>query len=268
MTKAMIFTLLAVGIAACAPRRVSEEPIIDDGDRVRYPEDVVADTRERVNEDHAETVDERDRTTAEALADCRGAVCDALARGEVALGMSEAQVLAATRTTEEAWSTRESGRATVMVPYSASTAPDDAVGELTMVVLREGEVSEYSYREAHGIRLVSGPADTTTAGRAHQLADMLVREGDDLAARGDFEGALNRYDRAAVLWPTDPLLDYRIATILDRQRRPLEALARYQLFLHRLEIEKIEAVGEAYAGLADAIAHARERIIILEKQGS
>lgn len=268
MTKAMIVTLLAAALAACAPRRVSEEPILGSGDRVRYPDDVVTDARERRAEDQTDLEEERNRRAADALAACRAAVCDALARGEVALGMNEAQVLAATRTTEDAWSTRNSRGSTVMVPQSPSTPPNDVVGELAMVVLRDGRVSSYSYREAQGVRLVSSSADTTTAGRGAQLADMLVREGDDLAARGDFEGALNRYDRASVLWPTDPLLDYRIATILERQYRPIEALTRYQLFLHRLEIEKIEAVGEAYAKLADAIAHARERIIVLEKQNS
>jgi hypothetical protein len=33
-----------------------------------------------------------------------------------------------------------------------------------------------------------------------------------------------------------------------------------------LELEKIQAVGEAYGNLANAIAHARERVIVLERQ--
>ena len=41
---------------------------------------------------------------------------------------------------------------------------------------------------------------------------------------------------------------------------------RYQTFLHKLELEKIGAVGDANAKLADAIARARERIIVLEKR--
>src|SRR5690606_14945170 len=77
--------------------------------------------------------------------------------------------------------------------------------------------------------------------------------GDDLAARGDLDGALDRYDRAQVLQPDNVELEYRIATVLDKQLRPIEALIRYQLFLHRLELEKIEAVGDAYAQLADAV---------------
>jgi hypothetical protein len=95
---------------------------------------------------------------------------------------------------------------------------------------------------------------------------MLLREGDDLVARGEFDMALSRYDRAQVLRPGDAQIDYRIATVLDKQLRPIEALIRYQLFLHRLELERIEAVGQAYGHLANAIAHARERVIILEKQ--
>jgi tetratricopeptide (TPR) repeat protein len=153
-----------------------------------------------------------------------------------------------------------------MVPVARSSAPRDASGELAMIQLRNGRVASYSYNEAQGVRVVSNPDDATTAGRASALAEMLLREGDDYVARGEFDMALNRYDRAQVLRPGDVQLDYRIATVLDQQLRPIEALMRYQLFLHRLEIEKIQAVGEAYGNLASAIAHARERVIILEKQ--
>ena len=153
-----------------------------------------------------------------------------------------------------------------MVPASRSVAPRDATGEVAMVQLRNGRVASYSYNEAQGVRVVTNPAEATTAGRASALADMLLREGDDYVARGEFGLALNRYDRAQVLRPADAEIDYRIATVLDQQLRPIEALMRYQLFLHRLEIEKIQAIGEAYGHLANAIAHARERVIILERQ--
>jgi hypothetical protein len=53
-----------------------------------------------------------------------------------------------------------------MVPATRSMAPRDAVGELGMVQLRNGRVAAYSYNEAQGVRLVSSPADATTAGRA------------------------------------------------------------------------------------------------------
>jgi len=62
------------------------------------------------------------------------------------------------------------------------------------------------------------------------------------------------------------MIGYRIATVLDKELRPIEALIQYRLFLHQLELENIEARGDAAAKMADAIARARERIIVLEKQ--
>ena len=94
----------------------------------------------------------------------------------------------------------------------------------------------------------------------------MLREGDDYAARGDLDAALDRYDRADILAGNDPRVTYRIATTLDKQLRPVEALIQYQLFLHQMELEKIDAYGRAWGNLADAIAHARERVIVLEKR--
>jgi hypothetical protein len=253
-------------LAACASKRVHEEPVLRNGDRVQSADEVVEATRAQTARDNNELVKARDDAAAQALATCTPAVCTAIARGEVALGMTEAQVLAATRTTDGAWSVRDAGSASVMVPASATSAPRDVVGELAMLQLSNGRVSSYSYREAQGVRVVASASDATTAGRADALADMLLREGDDLVARGDFNGALNRYDRAQVLRMNDPVVDYRIATVLDKQLRPIEAQIRYRLFLHKLELEKIGAVGAANAQLADAIAHAKERIIVLEKR--
>ncbi|HEX7118051.1 MAG TPA: hypothetical protein VF212_04650 [Longimicrobiales bacterium] len=253
-------------LAACTPKRVNEEPILENGDRVPGSEATVSAVRDQAAVEQAERREARDALAAEALASCEPEVCRAITRGELALGMNETQVMAATRTTPAAWSVRRAGDATVMVPAALSNAPRDGVGEIAMVQLRDGRVSTYSYHEAQGVRIVDEPGDATTDGRAAALAEMLIREGDDLAARGDLAGALDRYDRASVL-RADPMLDYRIATVLDKQLRPIEALIRYRLFLHRLELEKIEAVGDAYAKLADAIAHARERVIILENRG-
>lgn len=260
--------LTLVALAACSPKRVHEQPILGNGDRVPSVDGTVATVQNQAAMDRARMLDRRDSLVAVALAGCAPAVCEAVTRGEVAIGMNETQVLAATRTLPEAWSVRRSGPATVMVPASRSLAPRDAMGEIALVQLRDGRVAAYSYHEAQGIRLVADPHDATTEGRADALAEMLIREADDLAARGDLNGALDRYDRASVLRADDPLLDYRIATILDKQLRPIEARIRYQLFLHRLELEKIEAKGDAYAKLASAIAHAKERIIVLEKHGS
>jgi len=264
LRRILILTLAAVA-AACAPKRIHEEPILRTGDRVADPDRIIADAA-RTREANQALAARRDSLTALALADCTGAVCDALARGEVALGMSVRQVLAATGTTEAAWSIRNSGDATVMVGRNAGDLPRDAVGRLALVQLGPAGVTRYSYREAQGVRLVATPADATGAGRAAALGEMLMREGDDFVAAGDLAAALDRYDRADVLGVDDPELQYKIASLLDKQLRPVEALMRYQLFLHRMELEKIEAKGDAYAKLADAIARARERVIVLEKQ--
>lgn len=263
-TRYLLLPLLA--LAACAPKRIHEPPILETGDRVESTDAVIERARQDAARTQRDAIAQRDAAAAAAMSTCTPEICAAITRGEIAIGMSEAQVLAATRTTEGAWSTRDAGEASVMVPASRSLTPRDALGEVAMVQLRNGRVASYSYNESQGVRVVSNPADATTAGRASALAEMLLREGDDYVARGEFAMALNRYDRAQVLRPADPEIDYRIATVLDQELRPIEALMRYQLFLHRLEIEKIQAVGEAYGHLAEAIAHARERVIILERQ--
>lgn len=263
MSRRMLAVSL-VALAACAPKRIHEEPILENGDRVPSSDAVVAVVQNQAAVDQANQMDRRDQIAADALASCAPEQCRAVTRGELALGLNELQVMAATRTTPEAWSVRRSGAATVMVPRSLAHAPRDAMGEIAMVQLRDDRVASYSYRVAQGVRLVAEPEDATTEGRAAALAEMLLREGDDLAARGDLDGALDRYDRASVLH-ADPMIDYRIATILDRQLRPIEALMRYQLFLHQMELERIDAVGDAYAKIASAMAHARERIIVLER---
>lgn len=264
--KTPLLLALVTFAVACAPRRVNETPIIEQGDRVSPADATVAATRAEEEARRAETMTRRDQLAADALADCTPTICAAIGRGDVVLGMNEDQVLAATRTTEAAWAVRRSGPAAVLVANWGLDSPRDAYGQLAMVQLRDGRVSSYSYREPQGVRLVDSPADETTAGRGRALAEMLIREGDDLVARGDLDGALDRYDRADVLSRGDPELDYRIASVLDKQLRPIEALMRYQLFLHRLEIERIGAIGDAHGKLADAIARARERIIILERQ--
>lgn len=253
-------------LAACAPKRIHEPPVLRTGDRVGSADAAVEAARRDVTHASRDAADRRDAVMASALASCSPDVCAAITRGEVAIGMTETHVLAATRTTEAAWQSRDAGVATVMVPATRSMAPRDAAGELGMVQLQNGRVAAYSYNEAQGVRLVTGPGDATTAGRASALAEMLLREGDDLVARGEFNMALNRYDRAHVLRPGDPYIEYRMATVLDKQLRPIEALIRYRLFLHQLELERIRATGEAYGHLASAIAYARERVIVLERQ--
>jgi hypothetical protein len=260
----LLLPLLA--LMACAPKRIHEPPIIRTGDRVAGADAAVEAARQDAARTDLETTGRRDELTAQALATCMPDVCAAVTRGELMVGMSEVQVLAATRTTEAAWRARDAGAATIMVPAARSRPPRDAAGEVGMVQLQSGRVTAYAYNEAQGARLVTGPAEAGTTGRAAQLADMLLREGDDLAARGQLDLALDRYDRAHILHPGSPDIEYRIATVLDKQLRPIEALIRYRLFLHQLELERIRATGEAYGHLAGAIAHARERVVILERQ--
>ncbi|MGK7311499.1 MAG: hypothetical protein ACN0LA_04610 [Candidatus Longimicrobiales bacterium M2_2A_002] len=257
-------TFAAAALSGCARQRIDQEPIIENNDRV--PEARTGAVAGASAERQMEGRMARDSIAAEALATCSGEVCEAVTRGELALGMTETQVLAATRTTEAAWSIRRSDGSTVLVPRSLQYAPTDATGEVVMVQVADGAVRSYSYREPQGIRVVSSPQDATTEGRAAATADMLIREGDEYAARGEFDLALNRYDRAHILKPGDPMILYRVATTLDKQLRPVQALIQYQRFLHEMELERIRAVGEAYGNLAEAIAHARERVIVLERR--
>jgi tetratricopeptide (TPR) repeat protein len=264
MVKLGVLALIAASATACQSRQVQQRPII--GQNTRVPEVQVDDIAMDHAHQQALLQEERDAIAAEALATCRGEVCAAIARGELSLGMNETQVLAATRTTRDAWTIRRTEGGAVMVPRSSQHAPRDAVAQVAMVHVGDGQVRSYSYSEAQGIRLVSSPEDATTAGRARALADMMIREGDDLAARGQFELALNRYDRAHVLNPENPEVTYRVATTLDKMLRPMEAQIQYRLFLHQLEMDRIRATGEVYARMAEAMLYARERLVVLDRR--
>jgi hypothetical protein len=180
--------------------------------------------------------------------------------------MSESQVLAATRTTPESWDVRSSGWVTLMTPRTGARGSRDAVGEVAFVSIQNGRVASYTYSEPQGFRTVSAPGDATFAGRAAAQAEALLSQGDSYAAAGDLTLALQRYDQADVLRPGDAQTTLRIATTLDKQLRPIEAILRYRLFVHQLELERIHAHGEAAARMAEAIARAHERIIVLERR--
>ena len=252
--------------AACAPRRIHEEPVLATGERVLPPDAAIESHHGRSIEQQGRLGRERDSIAAVAAAGCAREACAALARGEVMLGMSAAQVMAATRSTAHAWTLRETGATLVMTPRTLGAAPGDAVGSLGLVQLVNGRVTSYAYREPQGLRVVDAPDAATPEAREAARAAALVREGDDLTAAGSFDAALDRYDRAMILRPNDAALQYKTATILDNRLRPVEALMRYQRFLHQMELEKIRAQGEANAKMAEAIARARERVIVLEKQ--
>lgn len=256
----------ALLLAACSVKRIQEEPILENGDRIPSAERSVEQARLSAAREQGPIAARRDSLAAVALASCIGATCAGVARGEVMLGMSATQVMAATGTTPEAWVERGAGSATVLAPRARDQHPRDAAGNVALVQLQNDRVTSVSYSEPGGIRTVASERDATPDGRARARAAALVRDGDEYAAAGDLGRALDRYDRASVLAASDPSLDYRIATVLDKQLRPVEALVRYRLFLQRLEIERIVAVGDANAKLADAIARARERVIVLERQ--
>ncbi|GLC27885.1 hypothetical protein [Roseisolibacter agri] len=265
---AVVVALLgALVLGGCnGPRVVHESPVLVTGERVPLTDSVAAAAGARILATQLATAETRDSITAIATAGCAPDVCAALARGEVTLGMTEAQVLAATRTTPAAWRARRSGPVTTLSAPSLQAAPSDAAGEIAMVQLADGRVGAIGYREPQGVRLVQRAEDATRVGRARATADALVREGDAMVAAGDRTAALDRYDRALVLLPDDAMLQYRIATLLDQQLRPVEALIRYQRFLQQLELQRIDAIGNAHAKLADAIARAQQRIIVLERQ--
>ncbi|MDH3297770.1 MAG: hypothetical protein OEM23_00925 [Gemmatimonadota bacterium] len=254
-----------VVLSACATKHIDEPPILVNGDRVDDGSVTVYETADRAEAAREQAAADRSAIEAEALADCVPEVCDAVVRREVWLGMNETQVMAATGTTERAWSVRRAGASVVMTPRDTHMAPSDAIGNLAMVQLADNAVARYGYREPQGMRVVTSPDQASTEGRAAAMAEALIQEGDRLAAVGDLDAALDRYDRASVLAPDDPLVDYRIATVLDKALRPIEAQVQYELFLHRLDLERIEAQGNADAKLAEAIALAQQRIIVLER---
>jgi tetratricopeptide (TPR) repeat protein len=251
-------------LTACGPRLA---PVMRQGEIVPTRSDAIVE-QARVNGEieRERLAEQAGATAAAALATCAPAICEAITRGEVAVGMTEAQVLAATRTTAHAWDTRFGGGVTLMTARPGEVAPRDAVGQIAFVNLQNDRVAGYTYRESHGFRTVSSPADATLAGRASARADALIAEGDELAAVGRLDLALDRYDRADVIRPGHAETNFRIASTLDKQLRPIEAILRYQLFLHQMELEKIQARGEAAARMAEAIALAQQRIIVLDRR--
>ena len=256
------------GAAACnGPRVIHEAPVLVNGARVAPPDGAaLGGAAADAQQAERSAADGRAADAAAACASDPSAVCAALARGEVALGMRETQVLAATHAAPTAWSSRRAGTVTTLVPASAAAPPRDAIAELALVQFVDGRVTSVTYREPQGLRVVRAPEDATLDGRARATAAALVREGDAFSAAGDRAAALDRYDRALALTPADAMLEYRVATLLDLQLRPLEARIRYQRFLQSLELQRIDATGRANAQLAEAIARAQQRVVVLDRQ--
>lgn len=268
MQKQTLAVLALLAAAACAPRMEPVRAIQPNGaTRPARTDEVIAEARADGEQARAQAAEERVRNEEAALASCTPSVCDALAEGRLALGMTREQVLAATRSGAEAWEQRGGGRLATLAARDEVRAPADRVAPVAYVTLEDGRVRSWAYREPEGVRLVATPADATDEARNRVRAAALLREGDDFAARGDFVEALDRYDRADVIQPNNPEATLRIARALDKQLRPYEAQIRYRLFLHQLEIERIRAHGEAYAHLYAAVAEARDRILVLDRRG-
>jgi hypothetical protein len=256
--------LLAAAVGGCGYAK--PRPIMQDGQMIDSRTDqVVAAARYEGEAERQRLEAERVAIAAAAMSGCAPELCQAVTRGELSLGMTEMQVLATTRTTHDAWDVRAAGGATVMTPRHGAQ-PGDAQAQVAFVNLQDGAVRSYTYREPHGFRTVATPADATAAGRSAAMADAMLREGDDYTARGDLARALDRYDRADILRSNHAGTTLRIASTLDKQLRPLEAIMRYQLFIHQMELEKIHARGEAAARMAEAIALAQQRIIVLDRR--
>lgn len=256
----------AVMAGACAPypQRVRQEPVVRQGERVPPAEGAAAAGDARAEQ--AKWQAALDSITLLATRDCAPDLCAAIARNELLVGMTERQVYAATRSLPAAWSVRRVEGDAVMVPAQRTAPPRDRLGELLMVQVANGTAAVVSRRGPQGLMVASRPEDQSAAAQARVAAEALVREGDDLVAANDLAGALNRYDRASVLDPMAPDPQFKAARLLDLQLRPLEALMRYQRFLLSLDIERIRAQGEASARMAEAIALAQQRIVVLEKQ--
>jgi len=265
---ALLALVAGVSLTACnGPRVVQERPVLMTGDRVAMADEAIADARAREATARLDRQFTHDSLAAAAVASCAPSICDAIGRGEVALGMTRAQVMAATRSAPEAWSVRGANGSTVMTPASLDAMPADAQGTVALVQFDGERVSSVARRDRTGLRVESRAEDTTRTARTTALAAALVREGDDFVAAGDRTRALERYDRALVLSPDDAMLNYKVGQLLDQQLRPVEALMRYQKFLLSLDLQRIDAVGTQNAKLAEAIALAQQRIVVLDRRG-
>src|SRR5258705_1727291 len=143
--------ITALAASACStPKRIEEGPItvMRNGDRVDSPVHAIDAATTRALEAGIEGRDRRDSITAAAFATCAPTVCAALGRGEIALGMSAAQVMVATHTTDIAWTARRSGSVAVLSPRTADAeaVPRDAVAPVVLGQPAGGTAGSVPYR--------------------------------------------------------------------------------------------------------------------------
>ena len=251
-------------VACNGPRVIPIQPVLATGDMVASVDSQVLANRQRELALQGASRRAQDSIYRIATTGCAPAICAAIGRGEVALGMTREQVYAATRTAPAAWAA--SDNESVLTPTTADAAPRDAEGRVAFVQFSGGRVASISRESRAGLHVEASAADTTRDARTKALAAALVNEGDDFLAAGDRTRALERYDRALVLRGDDALLNYKVAQLLDQQLRPVEALMRYQKFLLQMDLQRIDALGTQNAKLAEAIALAQQRVIVLDRR--
>ena len=147
-------------------------------------------------------------------------------------------------------------------PVSANGAVIPSTSDEVVHRARVEAEEERARMAARGeIMAPTAPCETPACSAAE-----LLRQGDEYTTAGRLDMALERYDQADILRPNHAETNLRIATVLDKSLRPVEAIMRYQMFIHQMELEKIRAEGEVAASIAEAIARAHERIIVLERR--
>lgn len=261
-----MLTLMWLASGCNGPRRIHETPVIYTGDRVAVTSDDANGTFARDEMVRRDMQAQADSVYQVATTSCAPDVCAGIHAAKVVLGMTEAQVLAASRTTNGAWNVWRTGNHSVMSPAFANAYPRDVVGVLNNVQLENGLVVSISRQERTGPYVVTTTSDTSAAARTGALAQALIREGDDYVLAGNRALALERYDRALILESNNAMLNYKVAELLEQQLRPQEALMRYQKFLLQMDLERINAVGIQHAKLAEAIALAQQRVIVLDRR--
>ena len=123
---------------------------------------------------------------------------------------------------------------------------------LTLASALQAQAPTFTADRPSGIYRVGEEVGWTATGRPGRYGFTIRRDGGEVLSEGTLDLAAGGSGR--------------IATTLDKQLRPIEAILRYQLFIHQLELEKINARGDAAAKIAEAIARAHERIVVIENR--
>lgn len=267
MKRALALTIGAVALGAC--RSSTPQPRISDVTitqpnlaRTGSSQDTDAARAGRRADSIRTAMAQQSGTAAStAMSTCTPAICAAIGRNELAIGMNRDAVFTVTASSPDGWTVRGTESAGTMVPVRRDLK--DKVAEVAMVTFRDGRLVSYTYREPSGLRTVASPDDATPDARRRSIAQSLLEQGDAAVAAGNADMGLARYDQADVVEPNNPGTTLRIAKLLDQQMRPLEALMRYQKFLHEMEIDRINARGRANAELAGAVVAAQARVVHL-----